>query len=128
MSGMLRIVQEFVRDAFREGEGEEEGDLNELAFGELKISICSGNHVALATIMRGRKPEEILEQMKAAVQDIEELRGEHLRDWDGRMSEVRFVDEFLEKLLGGGYHPRASDELSPSRHGEEDSSADQGTL
>lgn len=103
LTGMLRAVQEFVRDAFGEGEGEEEG--------ELKISICSGQHVVLATVIRSEKPEEIMDQMKATVKDLEEGRGDLLRAWDGRMSKVRFVDEFLKKLLEGGYRWVVGDEI-----------------
>lgn len=103
LSGMLRGVQEFVRDAFLHGEGEERGELSEVSFGELKISICSGQHVILATVVRGKKPADILEEMKAAVHEMEEKHGLALRDWKGEVGAVRFVDTYLEKLLEGGY-------------------------
>ncbi len=102
LTGMLRTVQEFVRDAFREGEGEE-GELNQVGFGELKISICSGQHVVLATVLRGENPEEVLDQMKATVHDLEEKHADLLREWDGRMSKVDVVDDLLKKFLEGGY-------------------------
>ena len=107
LTGMLRVVQEFVRDAFREGEGEEEGELNEMGFGALKVSICGGEYVVLATVVRGERPAEMMGEMKAAIEDLEEKHRESLRDWDGHLSKVVFVDAFLRRLLDGAYgtHP-----------------------
>ena len=103
LTGMLRAVQEFVRDAFREGAGEEEGELNEMGFGELQVSIGGGQYVVLATVVRGERPAEMMDEMKAAIEDLEEKHGESLRGWDGHMNKVDFVDAFLKKLLDGAY-------------------------
>ncbi len=103
LTGMLRAVQEFVRDAFREGEGEEEGELNEMGFGQLKVSIYGGQYVILATVVRGERPAEMMDEMKAAIEDLEDKHGELFRDWDGHLNKVDFVDAFLKKLLDGAY-------------------------
>lgn len=109
LSGMLRAVQEFVRDSFRE----EEGNLNEMGFGELKISLCTGKHVILATVVRGGRPADHMDQMMAAVQGLEDEHGADLRDWDGHMQAVRFVDEYLRRLLDGEYRSTYPDRVSP---------------
>lgn len=103
LTGMLRAVQEFVRDAFLEGTGEAAGELDELSFGELKLSVCSGEHVIVATVIRGKQPAEIREEMQAAVRDLEAEYGDELGAWQGKMEGIEFVDEFLEKLLDGSY-------------------------
>ncbi|MFQ6013452.1 MAG: hypothetical protein ACE5LS_07400 [Thermoplasmata archaeon] len=107
LSGMFRAVQEFVRQAFREGEGEEKGELHEMSFGELKISLCSGRYVVLASVVRGESSAQIKDEMVAAIRDLEEKQGDSLRDWDGHMKSIVFVDEFLQRLLDGAYHGEA---------------------
>ncbi|MEE9236335.1 MAG: hypothetical protein V3U52_00890 [Thermoplasmata archaeon] len=109
LTGMLRAVQEFVRDSFRE----ESGELRDMVFGELSISICSGRHVVMATVIRGDRPADLLDQMNATLRDLERKHGDHLKDWDGRMESVHFVDEFLEKLLEGNYHLELDDRTHP---------------
>ncbi|MEE9163266.1 MAG: hypothetical protein V3U17_00490 [Thermoplasmata archaeon] len=99
LSGMLRAVQEFMRDTFRG----ESGELNEMSFGELKISIVSGRHAVLSTVMRGDPPENIIAQMQEALNDLERDHGDELQDWNGVVEEVLFVDEYLNRLLEGEY-------------------------
>ncbi len=99
LSGMLRAVQEFMRDTFRG----ESGELNEMSFGELKISIVSGRHTVLSTVMRGDPPENIIAQMQEALNDLERDHGDELQDWNGVVEEVLFVDEYLNRLLEGEY-------------------------
>ncbi len=107
LGGMLRAVQEFVRDSFRG----EPGELEAMTFGELRISICTGKQVVLAAVVRGARPEDMIDQLRAAVVDLEDGHGERLAQWDGRLTAVRFVDEYLEKLLGGDYEEA---EVQPS--------------
>ncbi len=111
LSGMLRAVQEFVRDAFKG----ESGELNEMSFGELKISIVSGQHVVLATMIRGDPPEDIIAQMQGALDDLERNHGDVLRDWNGIVEEVPFVDGYLNRLLEGAYEAEGSE---PEEKGE----------
>ena len=107
LTGMFRAVQEFVREAFRGGEGEEKGELDEMTFGELKIALCSGPHVVLASVMRGERVAEVKGEMMAAIRDLEWQHGDKLRNWEGRMSEIGFVDDFLTRLLEGAYQSEA---------------------
>lgn len=102
LTSMLRAVQEFVRDSFRE----EEGELEDMTFGELRISICSGQHVVLAAVVRGARPEDMIDQLRAAVEDVEDNHEERIADWDGRLDSVDFVDLYLKRLLEGGYEER----------------------
>ena len=111
LSGMLRAVQEFMRDAFKG----ESGELNEMSFGELKISIVSGQHAVLATMIRGDPPEDIIAQMQGALDDLERNHGDALRDWNGIVEEIPFVDGYLDRLLEGAYEEEGSE---PEQKGE----------
>ncbi|MEE9163815.1 MAG: hypothetical protein V3U17_03340 [Thermoplasmata archaeon] len=106
LSGMLRAVQEFMRDAFKG----ESGELNEMSFGELKISIVSGQHVVLATMIRGEPPKDIIAQMQGALDDLERNHEDVLRDWNGIVEEIPFVDGYLNRLLEGEYEERSDPE------------------
>lgn len=99
LTGMLRVVQEFVRDSFRE----EVGELTDMTFGELKISICGGRHTVLVTVIRGERPADILDQMKGALADLEGAFGARLKGWGGMVEDTHFVDAFLERLIHGKY-------------------------
>ncbi len=103
LTGMLRAVQEFVRDSFRG----EMGELNQMTFGELKISIATGRHVVIATVIRGERPVDIMAQMKAALRHLEEDHHDLLEDWDGTVEAVQFVDDYLNSLLKGKYKDEA---------------------
>ncbi len=106
LSGMLRAVQEFVRDSFKE----ETGELKDMTFGELRISICSGRHVIMAAVIRGERPADILDQMKATLDDLEGQHGSVLGNWNGRTKEdTYFVDDYLKKLLEGKYQPQVTE-------------------
>ena len=94
-----------------------------MGYGELKISICTGKHIVLATVIRGERPADTMDTMRAAIGDLEGKHGESLRNWDGHMGNIRLVDEFLGKLLDGEYSfarrrapppPSLSPGLSPS--------------
>ncbi|MFQ5918766.1 MAG: hypothetical protein ACE5I4_01810 [Thermoplasmata archaeon] len=112
LSGMLRAVQEFMRDTFKG----ESGELNEMSFGELKISIVSGQHTVLATVMRGDPPADIIAQMQAALDDLEREHGDVLRDWNGVVEEIPFVDGYMNRLLEGEYG--AAEGSEPEEAGE----------
>lgn len=109
LGGMLRAVQEFVRDSFRG----EPGELEDMRFGELRISICTGKHVVLAAVVRGARPEDMIDHLRAAVRDLEEGHGDQLASWDGRLANVRFVDGYLRKLLRGAYEDAEEASATP---------------
>ncbi|MDX1534692.1 MAG: hypothetical protein R3291_03635, partial [Thermoplasmata archaeon] len=109
-------VQEFMRDTFKG----ETGELNEMSFGELKISIVSGQQTVLATVMRGDPPADIIVQMQDAVNDLERDHGDKLRDWNGVVQEVTFVDDYLNRLLEGAYEDnRSSDSDGHEKLGDQ---------
>ena len=103
LSGMLVAVQEFIKDSFR-GEG---GQLNEIRFGELRITVLEGQWTIVACIVRGAKPVDIQPQISAALADIEGKYADLLMNWDGTLDAAPEVDTIMHKLISGGYRGAA---------------------
>ncbi|MFQ5909358.1 MAG: hypothetical protein ACE5IJ_01390 [Thermoplasmata archaeon] len=103
LSAMLIAVQEFVKDSFRG----EKGSLDELKFGELRIIIARGKHTILASVVTGEHPEDIVPQLKMALEDIEKKHGMVLAKWSGTEGEVYGVDSVMKDLIKGEYRLKA---------------------
>lgn len=99
LSGMLVAVQEFIKDSFR-GEA---GSLDEIKFGDLRISLLEGKWTIMAGLVRGIATPDHAAQMKAALRDIEQRYEDLLIDWDGTMDRIPEVDRIMTRLVEGGY-------------------------
>ncbi|MFQ6127856.1 MAG: hypothetical protein ACE5QW_03010 [Thermoplasmata archaeon] len=103
LSAMLVAVQEFVKDSFRG----EEGALDELKFGELRIIIARGKNTVLASVVTGEHPEDIVPQLRMALEDVERKHGRVLEKWSGTEDEVHGVDSVMKDLIKGEYKIKA---------------------
>ncbi|MFQ6107252.1 MAG: hypothetical protein ACE5QF_06670 [Thermoplasmata archaeon] len=103
LSAMLVAVQEFVKDSFRG----EKGTLDELKFGELRIIIARGKNTVLASVVTGEHPEDIVPQLKMALEDIEDKHGRALERWSGTEEEIHGVDSVMKDLIKGEYKVKA---------------------
>jgi len=99
LSGMLVAVQEFVKDSFRG----EKGVLNEIRFGELRITVLEGKWTIVACLVRGERLIDIQPQITAALYDLECKYGDLLMNWDGTLDATPDVDVIMRKLISGGY-------------------------
>ncbi|MGQ0796673.1 MAG: OmpL47-type beta-barrel domain-containing protein, partial [Methanobacteriota archaeon] len=99
LSGMLTAVQQFVKDSFRS----EEGDLDELTFGQMHILIGRGKWVILAAMIQGDGTDAMMEQVKRCVQDIEDHQWDQLDGWDGDMVIAKILSPYVKKLVRGEY-------------------------
>ncbi|MBM4249126.1 MAG: hypothetical protein FJ149_06770 [Euryarchaeota archaeon] len=80
VSGMLLVVQDFIRDAFKT----EGGALRRLEHGDLTVLIEEGRFTYLAVVVSGHEsPEELRPVMKQVVRETEEEFADALRVWDG---------------------------------------------
>ena len=80
VSGMLVVIQDFIRDAFKT----EGGALRKLEQGDLTVVIEPGGSVYLAAVLSGPEvPAGLQDSMRAVLKDIEREFGEKLRQWDG---------------------------------------------
>jgi tetratricopeptide (TPR) repeat protein len=95
-SGMLTVMQDFVRDSF--GARATTG-LSRMDFGENKVVIERGHFVYLATILTGEEPALLPLYMAEIVKEIEEHYEEFLDDWSGLLSELDGVDDIVKKLI-----------------------------
>jgi hypothetical protein len=95
-SGMLTVMQEFVRDSF--GKRATTG-LSRMDFGDNKVVIERGNLVYLATILTGDEPALLPLYMAEVVKQVEEEFKEFLEDWSGLLSELEGVEDIVKKLI-----------------------------
>ncbi|MFQ6060353.1 MAG: DUF5915 domain-containing protein, partial [Thermoplasmata archaeon] len=95
-SGMLSIVQDFVKDSFR---SKNKVGLKRLDFGESKILMERGRYVSVASVVIGDEPVLLPLHILEVIHRIEEKYGEVLQNWTGMMSELAGIDEFVKELI-----------------------------
>jgi hypothetical protein len=95
-SGMLTIVQDFVKDSFRK---RSEGGLKRLDFGGNMIVIERGPHVYLACVVAGDEPTFLPLHMVEVIGEIEEEYGGVLEGWSGMLTELDGIDEMIRRLM-----------------------------
>ncbi|MFA5895556.1 MAG: hypothetical protein WC985_01445 [Thermoplasmata archaeon] len=99
LSGMLTVVQDFVKDAFQYGEHRE---LHQMEFGDYRILIERGKHVYLAVVYRGRDSSMIRKKVRSVLDSVEDTYGKVLQSWDGSMESVVGTRDILrDRLLVG---------------------------
>lgn len=80
VSGMLVIIQDFIRDAFKT----EGGALRKLEHGDLTILIESGGSAYLAVVISGQDaPDTLRTSMRGTLREADREYGDRLREWDG---------------------------------------------
>jgi hypothetical protein len=80
VSGMLLVIQDFLRDAFKT----DGGVLRKLEHGDLSVIIEGGSLTYLAVVVSGPDvPEDLRAVMKAVLRETEQDFGDLLRVWDG---------------------------------------------
>lgn len=100
LSGMLTAVQQFVKDSFQ---SEDEGELNEITVGQMHLHIGRGKWLILAARVAGGDVATMNEQIRKALQDMEDHHWDQLEDWDGDMGLAKVLGPYLKKLIRGDY-------------------------
>jgi parallel beta-helix repeat protein len=100
LSGMLTAVQQFVKDSFQ---SEDEGELNEITVGQMHLHIGRGKWLILAARVAGGDVATMNDQIRKAIQDMEDHHWDQLEDWDGDMGLSRVLGPYLKKLIRGEY-------------------------
>jgi PKD repeat protein len=95
LGSMFVAIQDFVKDSFKDVTS---FTLRRLDFGEKSIVIEKGDHMYLAAVLHGVASRKIASRMKMIVEEIEDVFGEHLKDWDGDFEKMRGVNEIVKKL------------------------------
>lgn len=78
VSGMLLVLQDFVRDSF----DDRENSLQELRFGKHRVVLVGGRHTILAAVVRGRFLNDLPGRLQQAVWEFEGSSADVLPSWD----------------------------------------------
>jgi hypothetical protein len=96
LGGMLSAVQSFVRDSFRE-----EGELNEIGYGKMRILFESGGQLVLAVVLSHGSSLRVRGKMREVIVGIEDAFAKVLESWDGTPNRFQGVDLYLRGLVPG---------------------------
>ena len=99
MSGMLVVLQEFVRDSWRADDlgGE---NLEELRFGGERVLLARGDHVILAAVVHGRYVNGLPRKLRQSVLEFERSHEDILHDWNGNIDVFPRADVIGRRFLG----------------------------
>jgi outer membrane protein OmpA-like peptidoglycan-associated protein len=111
VSGMLTAIQDFVRDSFSTGRGDQ---LETLQVGELTVWVEQGPLAILAGVIRGSAPQELRPVFQATLERIHFQFGDALKDFSGDAEPFAAAGPLLEDCLAAQYgRPERAD--SPPR-------------
>ena len=97
LSSMLTAVSEFVKDSF--AANKEEGELDELQYGSLRVILEYGKHVYLAAVVRGQESKNLRPEMIRALRYIQRKFGHILENWNGALADIKGIESPLKYLI-----------------------------
>src|SRR3989475_310343 len=103
-SGMLTVVQDFVKDSFK---SRTRVGMKRLDFGDSKILIERSPHTFLATVLVGNEPKLLPLYMLQVLKEVEDRYGNVLERWTGLLHQLEGVDEMIQKLVFVAKEPTA---------------------
>ncbi len=95
-SGMLSVIQDFVKDSFQE---EENYGIKRLEFGDKRILVEKGKYTFMAVVFNGRVVGPIEKKMESVLKEIETEYDEILDGWDGSIDDMEGVEYYIEELF-----------------------------
>ncbi len=104
VSGMLIVLQEFVRDSF----DDRQTSLQELRFGKQRVVLVGGQHTILAAVVRGRYLNDLPGRLQQAVWEFEGSSDDVLPIWDGNVDLSSRADLLATRFLRIRHHGMAS--------------------
>ena len=96
ISGMLTAIRDFVQDAFGRGE---EGQLDEIQYGERRILIEAARHAYLAVVVDGIEPPGFRAGMRDRIIEIDHAHDRTLRHYEGDPTPLAPVEVSLRSLV-----------------------------
>ena len=94
-SGMLTVVQDFIKDSFRRSRTA----LKRLEFGDSTILIERSPHTYLAAVLIGEEPKLLPLYMIEILKEVEDRFGGILERWTGMLHTLEGIDEVVGKLI-----------------------------
>jgi len=95
VSGMLVVLQEFIRDSF----DDRESNLERLRFGKQQVVLVRGQHTILAGVARGRYMNGLPGRLQQAVWEFEGSCADVLPRWDGNVAVFERADFLARRFL-----------------------------
>ncbi len=95
MSGMLIVLQEFVRDSF----DDRGGTLEQLRFGQRQVLMLRGQHAVLAAVIVGRYLNNLPRKLQIAVWEFERSHADILAQWDGNVALLPQADLIAARFI-----------------------------
>ena len=105
VSGMLTAIRDFVQDAFGRGE---EGQLDEIQYGERCILIEASQHAYLAVVVDGVEPPGFRAEMRERIVQVEHTYEKVLRRYEGDPAALAPVEGALRSLMRSAGPPGLS--------------------
>jgi hypothetical protein len=97
LSSMLTAVKEFVKDSFRSKS--EEGELDELQYGQMRIILEYGNDLYMAVLVKGQESKTLRPTMKKILRLMHRKYAKAFDSWDGDLARFRGCEPLLKTLL-----------------------------
>jgi hypothetical protein len=114
VSGMLTAIRDFTQDAFgREPGGRvtgsaEEGQLDEIQYGERRILLEASQHAYLAVVVDGVEPPGFRAEMRQRIVEVEHTYEQVLRHYEGDPAPLAPADDTLRSLMRAAEPPGLS--------------------
>ncbi|MBN1641783.1 MAG: SH3 domain-containing protein [Anaerolineae bacterium] len=105
VSGMLTAIRDFAQDAFGRGQ---EGQLDEIQYGERRILVEAASHSYIAVVVDGIEPPGFRAQLREQIIEIDHTFRDTLRGYAGDPAPLAPVERMLRALLAGEGRDRLS--------------------
>jgi len=100
LNSMVTVVGEFLDDSFDKlGMGSQKKKHTLMEHGDYSILLVGGKYVGGMAISKGKVDEVSIEDMKAIVQDVNDVEEDTLKDWNGDLSLVSHLDTYIDRLV-----------------------------
>lgn len=96
VSGMLTAIQDFTKEAFG---AQDEGDLQEVKYGDKMIFVASSPPVFLAAVTMGVAPQQFPERLRSTLRRIHNTFHPALREFDGDATPLAATREPMQKFI-----------------------------
>jgi hypothetical protein len=97
LSSMLTAVKEFVKDSF--SSQSEEGELDELQYGRMRIIIEYGRELYMAVLVKGQETKELRPAIRKMLRYIHRKYTRGFDTWDGDLARFKGSENILRTLL-----------------------------
>lgn len=99
MIGMLSAMQMFIQDTF----SKPGIYLRHMDLAQFDVIICAGPLITIYAIVSGAKTTELRPQLVRLLEDIEDNYADKIQAWKGKVSDLRWLQALILRLVTGGY-------------------------